>query len=72
MRCYLRAEVNECARWFPDVELSGTSGLYKHPRTVMVDGVVTSARSSPTADEGALTDGPLSVHAARRPPLEST
>ena len=28
-----RAEVNECIRWFPDVDLSGMSGFCGHPRT---------------------------------------
>jgi hypothetical protein len=39
MRCCLRAEVNECLRWFPDVELSGTSGFHGHQRIFLDVGV---------------------------------
>jgi hypothetical protein len=45
MRCCLRAEVNECLRWFPDVELSGTSGFHGHQRIFLDVGVGSSGRS---------------------------
>ncbi len=43
-RCYLRADVDECVRTFPDVEFGGMSGFDGHPRPVVVAAVVGSLR----------------------------
>ena len=42
VRCYLCAEVSKRIRWFPDVDLSGMSGFYGHPRMVVESGVGSS------------------------------
>jgi hypothetical protein len=42
IRSYLRAEVNEYIRWFPDVDSSGLSGFHEHPRTSVAVGVGSS------------------------------
>ncbi len=49
MRCYLRAEANECIRRFPNVELTGVSGIYGRSRTVVEVGVVSFLRITPTS-----------------------
>ncbi len=47
VRCYLRAEANECIRRFPNVELTGVSGIYGRSRTVVDLGVGSSSRTHP-------------------------
>ncbi len=51
-RCHLRAEVDECIRRFPDVELSPMSGVCGHPRTSVVLGVGSLGRFTPKSGEG--------------------
>ena len=50
--CFLRADVNEFIRRFPDVYLSGMSGFRGHPRTCVALGVGSLRRITPKSGEG--------------------
>jgi hypothetical protein len=52
IRCHLRADVNERIRWFPDVDLSGMSGICGHPRTSLAFKVGSSKRRKTAIKRG--------------------